>query len=424
VRRATHSAWITGAAVGLAGVAGAVPVQAQPVETPPASYRATAALDLERGSLRVDWSLDFVAQESDTVAFLLNRGLALSDRTGGAVRGFAVAPWDEGSDWNRIAVALDPAIEPGDTVRVEFEYAGVPVWPANGMNAISESWVELNVDSAWHPVFETFDRLLVGVLRVDLPADWTIASSGAVERQDGGWRIRDETPQIDVAFAASPTWRTLASSRFRVSHPGGQDSTSLRRLLETAEGCADRLNARFGQRDSLSHGWFVIAPRQESGYARGNYIVLTDLRDSSEVNLTGFVCHELAHTWATGAAPMSPDNWLNEGFAQYLAAEFVREWHGEEAFQRLLEEWAADLGDQPPVWTSETRERPGFQVAYRKAPLVLHRLQTRMGERNFERLLREFLVDRSLDTTPELLELVESIGGRETRVWLEEELAR
>jgi hypothetical protein len=386
-----------------------------------AVYDTEVRFDLETSALDVKSRLSYVADETTAgkVGLLLNQGLQLQGVQGPAVRTYRVEAFEPEPSWRLVEVELD-GVSPGSTVTLEIGYSGKPVFPESGINGISPQWVELNLDSQWHPLFSTFDREMTGVLRLVLPRDWKAVGSGTVAFEDGVHVIRNTVSQVDVAFVAAPSLEKRLSDRFTV-HYRNAEPVMVSAVLEAAQGCADYLDERYGERDPLPRGSLILTDRSGPAYARKNYIVLSqEKRDA--VRTHDFLCHELAHYWTTSAGPFSPHHWMTEAFPEYVAGRYVRERFGQPEFERLVGEWS-EVGLQGPVWTPDSSHRASGTAMYRRAPYLLSLLEERIGTERFDRFLSSYMTER-VKTTPELLDRLRAIAGEEAELWFREELAK
>lgn len=114
-----------------------------------------------------------------------------------------------------------------------------------------------------------------------------------------------------------------------------------------------------------------------------------------------FLAHELAHQWFGQAVGWKNyhEQWLSEGFSQYLAALYARERRGEQAFRDVLRQfrrWSLDDSDQGPVYLGyrlghiKGESRVFRALVYNKGAGVLHMLRRLIGDDAFFSGLRQF----------------------------------
>ena len=387
-------------------------------------YDTDVRIEVETGSLEARATVSYQADEETAhrMAFLLNHQLRLDEVTGPAVRSHSVGSFEMIPWMDVVEVELDGSVLPGSEVTVEFRYAGSPEMPPGGINRITEAWVELGLDSGWHPVLATLDQEMLGVVRIALPAGWDVVGPGRWEERDGVHVIRTTTPQVDVAFAAAPGLEELRSENLSVHFPRTV-ADAAHAVLGAGENCSGYLNRRYGEVDLLPLSRLVLADRQGPGYARNRYFVLSDVDPEDAVELHRFLCHELAHHWTGSAGPFTPHHWMSEAFAEFVAARYLRERVGSEVYEETVEGWEEEGRDHGPVWTPDAVERPSPQVMYRRGPWALHRLEERVGTQRMDRFVERYMV-QDIRTTEQLLDALEAVAGAEAEAWFREELAR
>ena len=392
------------------------PSRAQPV----VAYDAEARIDRDSGAVAVRTTLSFVADAatSDSVVFLLNRGLRIGGVSGTGVRSYSTSPVPGWSTRSRTVVLLDSAVAPGSSVEMEVRYSGTPVLPESGINRISDGWVELNLDSGWFPWLQHRHQL-VGVLRADLPRDWEVLASGEDTFENGVHVIRSRQPRADVAFVAAPSMERVRSERFTVY---SADASELAMpVLEAAERCSRYLDERYGATDPLPHGRIVLTDRKTGGYARTNYFVLRRI-DPNPIEIHRYLCHELAHHWTIPVVDHPEDDWMTEAFAEFVAGRSVREHFGPAAFEVYVAGWEELGRDHGPIWTPTTATRAGGPAMYGRAPHLLSRLEERIGTPAMDRLVEGYLTGEII-RTEQLLERLRLLAGREAEAWLRDALA-
>lgn len=383
-------------------------------------YIGDVAIDPSSQKLSAHWSIQFIADSAtvDSVVFLLNPGLVISRVAGENVAGHTSHPAD---DAQVVTVRFLPALALGTANRIDIDYAGVPAFGSDGINRIAPTWVELGLDSYWLPIFADYRKRIAAEVRLDLPSGWSAATSGKVTRNGNRLVLATGIPLIDIAFTASPTFMQTqtASTTVLWVRP---DSPTVARVLDDAESCRRYLNTRYGFSDTLPAVRLVLAPRSGPGYARRNYIVLTDAASTPAPALGAYICHELSHFWSSAANSSGPENWLNEAFAEYVSSRYVRATFGQAPYDSLVARWQRMSAGQPAIWTPESAKRPSAQVAYRKAPFLLSRLAQRIGSEKMDQFLRRYMVGR-IRTTPQLLAALSDVAGADNASWFREELA-
>lgn len=100
----------------------------------------------------------------------------------------------------------------------------------------------------------------------------------------------------------------------------------------------------------------ILADRQGPGYARKNYIVLSEVNADHSEGLHYFLCHELAHYWTRSPGARSPHHWMSEAFAEYAAAMYLREHLGQPVFDQRRSQWEQMGQNHGPVWTQRPRD--------------------------------------------------------------------
>ena len=145
-----------------------------------------------------------------------------------------------------------------------------------------------------------------------------------------------------------------------------------------------------------------------------------------------FLAHELAHQWFGQAVGWKNyhEQWLSEGFAQYLAALFAKERRGEAAFRDVLRQfrrWAIDDSDQGPVYLGyrlghiKSESKVFRALVYNKGAAVLHMLRRLVGDDAFFNGLRQFYADNRFKKagTDDLRQAMEAASKRDLNRFFE-----
>jgi hypothetical protein len=137
-----------------------------------------------------------------------------------------------------------------------------------------------------------------------------------------------------------------------------------------------------------------------------------------------FIAHELAHQWFGQAVGWQNyhEQWLSEGFAQYLAALFARERRGESAFHDLLKQlrrWGIEESEAGPIYLGyrlghiKGDSRVFRALVYNKGALVLHMLRRFIGDEAFFRGVQRYYREHRFTKagTADLQKAMESESG-------------
>jgi hypothetical protein len=145
-----------------------------------------------------------------------------------------------------------------------------------------------------------------------------------------------------------------------------------------------------------------------------------------------FLAHEAAHQWwGQATAPANyRERWLSEAWAQYAAALWVRERHGEGAFRGMMDrmaQWALRYDSAGPIHLGQRlghlRQDPRVfrAVVYDKGAWSLHMLRGLVGDTAFFSGARAFLerFRYAKAGTEDLRVALEEASGRDLRPYFE-----
>ena len=382
-------------------------------------YDGDITIDPATRAIAARWSVALLrAPDVDSITLLLNRGLTVRRVNGTDVQRFSVHRDD---DFSRVVVHLTAAHD-SRIARIDIAYDGVLELSSDSINIVTPDWVELSVDNFWHPVFADLSHQIVGRARVLLPSGYRGVASGTAVMHGDTLEVTNTEPLVEFAFAASPRLASTEMGKAR-GYYVGPPPARVTAVLDVANACANDLNAQFGTRTPLRQIDLLLPPRGGPGYARRRYIAISRGANTTPARMAWFICHELAHNWSQGAVVTGPENWLNEGFAEYVSGRSVRRIFGDSAYTTVRDFWRQRAAGQPPVWSATATARPGERVSYAKAPLLLDSLEHRVGIPTMDRMLKRFMTEQ-LRTTPAVLGMFAAVAGPEVAEWFRQALAR
>jgi hypothetical protein len=251
-----------------------------------------------------------------------------------------------------------------------------------------------------------------------------------VTHEKNGWKISTRYPVKDMVVVASKNLKSLEVVQARL--PVVVQYQAITDL--TAREIADEVSALV----QLYEGWFggdrktgvtILQSMREKGggYARRGFISLGGLSDekyrSNHAGYLRYFAHEISHLWWNMAPSDSWEDWLNEGFAEYSALLVVKRRLGEEAFIERLQMKKQRASGAFPIRgfergdNSTPEKRAAIEnTLYHKAPLLLHRLHQRLGDKRFYSLCRS-MVAGGISNTADFIRILETVSDVKTSAW-------
>jgi hypothetical protein len=390
------------------------------------NYRLNVNIDVDDQNLRVSGSFNHILRESETdsVSFLVHSNMRFD-----LMRASAFQSVKEVSitDYKVKRIVFYDPKKPGsnEVASFHFSYSGQlkDVDMPWGIDKISENWIELSANSMWLPLVESFDVFSTVTAEVNLATEkgYELISSGKIsEKGKNQFLVENHIPQIDFVILASDEFQTqkYKGTELVSSAPLSQSSENLLKLSSESQAW---LNTRFGDKDAMEQVKLVMTPRKESGYARKNLIVLSDISGKSDLFLTEFITHELTHFWSTKVNPRSPHRWLDESIAQYVSMVYIRESSDADFYESELARYQKEVPELPHVYKASDSSQPSHAILYRKGVVKLDWLEQRIG---FERMMSLFKKWFGSDyaTTEGFLDLLGKEEGENMKVAFRNEL--
>lgn len=371
-------------------------------------YEVHLGISPEAGQAEVNLTLTVPAEyiHGNELTFLFSSDADITTFSGDHLAGFSAV--EAGPGLSLYTLQFENIPEYG--ISMEMAYTlGIPA--NHPINRISEDWIELNIDTFWHPVLTSFSRFEYQ-LTTDLDARYHILTGDVIAPLGEHRVIESVIPRIDIAFTAAQHLFTLEGEFSRVYSTN--PATNLDSLLHLSEQALAFLKRYTARTDDFNQQRIVVeSPRDDVGYARDNYVVLSRLQDMDAVTLSGFLAHEFTHYWFSTADPQSQDHWLNESFAEFLSMIFIREIYGDAAYDADIAHKRLRIKQDPrPLDAFEGR--PSHIAMYYTGPLVLHYFEVYTGADAFRSLILQ-MIERRVTTTDELLALIASELGDEAK---------
>ena len=247
--------------------------------------------------------------------------------------------------------------------------------------------------------------LVSKMARVDtatVALDIDVKSPGAPDMR-GAHTLQEQLNRLNQMVTTTPTVGGRNTIQLSVDANKRQENRS-RDAIGTA---AEILRLYAGLIGDAPYGALTLAMVEDElpgGHAPGYFAMINNPPPVTPFNYRNdpamfqgfpefFLAHELAHQWFGQAVGWKNyhEQWLSEGFAQYLAALFAKERRGEEAFRDVLRQfrrWAIEDSDQGPVYLGyrlghiKGESKVFRALVYNKGAAVLHMLRRLVGDRS------------------------------------------
>jgi hypothetical protein len=313
-------------------------------------------------------------------------------------------------------IDLEPHPGADRNIDLKVSYAG-PLGPVGDppMNFVLPELVELSADSLWYPLPTVFStRFTLDATVSGLRRDVVVASPDEVRMRPDGFTLRRVIPSQDVAFAASPHFKTVTAGQLQF-FAEDLESPAARNYRENGAKALAYFTPWLGP---LPRGKAVIAVirRQNgAGYSRPGYLVVADTGKLPEPTKpggnawaeVGYIAHELSHGWWSNADFMSEDYWLVESTAEYVSLRFIEHDLGPDVLVDQLARKQARSAKGGPILGAG---RPTEDAVYARGPLLLFGLEKTVGRLAVDKVLAS-LAQRPVITTADFLgELARAAG--------------
>jgi hypothetical protein len=275
-----------------------------------------------------------------------------------------------------------------------------------GVNQIDPTLVELANYSTWYPILERIGCCFTYELEISLPRQFRVTTNGKLisslsgqKRTKTSWRSFSAVG--DIVLLASPKLQQVA----KMGKGGGTEILYRRMSMASARSQAADLSRAYTRIVNLLGGSSVegvtrlaYTPRSGWGYSRIPLIVVSEERaletlalpEGEAKNFRANV-HEMAHFWWMIADPATPNDWLNEGLAEFTAYRVTTERFGRAFGEMRLSEYRSNvLRRKTKTSIAETEgSSPDREVnRYDRATLMLVDAERRFGSSALNRLLR------------------------------------
>jgi len=332
---------------------------------------------------------------------------------------------------------------------LQLEYSGkiksesyAPI--INSVNMVSPRLVELAMYVSWYPHLKNGARFYFQ-LQVDVPQGFVTVANGrllkeysAEHRTLTSWHSYE--PVFDVAVLSAPALQkaTMNSHGMTVEIyfdkvPASYVDSMKSKLIVAM----DRLTSLLGSPQCEKSIRVAYSPRSTWGYVRKPLIIVSEenaltwrAQKFGPARDFRYLAHEMSHYWWGFADINTPEDWINEGLAEYSALLLSEDLAGKEFSDQLLSEYAQRAASsKTETAIAETgNNSPDREVnRYAKPTLLLNEARDKFGDDKMKEFLKAlYLQFANLNnaTTQIFLSVAEKSFGSEGKEFFERALYR
>lgn len=299
------------------------------------------------------------------------------------------------------------------------------------INGISKDLVELALYAGWYPSLGV-SELFTFELRARLPQAYVATSNGRqAPTAQGATRVWvSEGPATDIALIASKAFQTTAivqggftAQAYFARAPKPLIEDRLRKLALAYQA----YEAHFGPAAVTGQFRFAYSPRPGWAYSRVPLFVTSEEEALEAQGAPGLAlfrdlkgnAHEVAHFWWCLAGVEGPDDWINEGLAEFSAFREARAQFGPILAQEMVQRYRQSLqrcSTSESIPASGTNSPDRYANRYQKTTLLFLALEKAVGQARLDHSLARFHAAfkgaRKADTAAFLQYLEEDLGAK------------
>jgi hypothetical protein len=294
----------------------------------------------------------------------------------------------------------------------------------NTTNMISESWIELGNYSAWFPINPDYGKFISSV-NLSIDSSYNVTGTGKVQKTGKNWAIQQLRPTNDIVIIASKDLKSFYNEEnyksIRLDYVISNEENA-NKTIKDVEFIVSQYHNWFKTSHNVRFTIVIVPPFSNRGsYHRDNFMALLQPEPGANISFS-LIAHEVAHEWWNGAPTDNFEDWLNESFAEYASLMAIRAKFGYDRFAEWIHYKDFRSREAPSILQLNTNTRAQASTLYDKGPLILYKLERRIGEELFQKFLSE-LVIHNIKSTDALLNLLEEIASKEIRMYFEHELS-
>jgi len=409
----------------------------------PSFYKIDLQLVPEKQSLEANVDLTYYANkdQSDSLTFLLYRDFSIKTLTCNNLVKYTFdtehsSPYQFAPKAGILTIYLNKPLYKGEVLQVKLQYAGEirrgffeALFGRNVNNRITEEWTEIGKYTPWFP-FKPEIKNFTYQVNVKISSKYKVFGNGKTKEIGNHWEILQDRSSDDIVIMASKDINTKNIQKnglsLDINYSTVSDSTA-NDILNNALWILEKYNEWFSD-IKVNHASLVITPRNKgASYSRRGFVVFTSFDDDdyyqSEVRYFKLIAHEFSHFWWNKAPTTTWEDWLNESFAEYSSLMAIREKFGIKEFEKIIQKKQKQIKGLPAIRGIDRDSKNAHTVLYDKGCVLLNKLESEIGKENFQKLLKQLVINK-VNSTEQFLKVLMNLTSVEVSKHFEEKLDR
>jgi hypothetical protein len=345
-----------------------------------------ARFNAANGDFSAEVTVTLPPEELQDPAFLLGGQITVDavEVSGGTTR---IEPVDKPLRGLQL-LTLQFAKPPKRSVKLRLRYHG-SVNAERDQPGFTKSGVELRLEHFWLPVRRDLGLFYSARATLEgMPEGVMLLAQGNYRQRGTTLTIDRSTPDNDLPIAGMRGMikQVTADVEFFSVAP---DDALISHIYKHAQGSAQFFRRKFGP---LPEPLRVIAMPRTTGsaYARRHWISLPSFMigeptpSFDPLNVSRTVAHEIYHAWLPSPEGGGENHWIAESLAEYSALRYLETALGEPPMRALL---ARKVIPALEAGSLLTVDRPSRASLYQKGPLLLFKLEDRIGRKTLDSIV-------------------------------------
>lgn len=303
----------------------------------------------------------------------------------------------------------------------------------SAVNMVKPELIEMASYLTWYPKFK--QGSINFELEADLPSNFKTVTNGELqaqrfEKKHNITKWKSYLPGMDIALLAAPNLQKSEINQDKVTVEIYYDKIPKSYIDSMNYNLIKSMNQLTKLFGTTNNELIRVAysPRSAWGYVRTPFIIVSEgtslywrSQKYGPARDFRYLTHEISHYWWHSGNVETPEDWINEGLAEYSAFIISEMLVGKDFTNQLLSEYkerAAKCKTETAIAETENNSPDREVNRYDKPTILLNEIRNKYGEEkmiNFLKSLHERFVKTKIVSTESFLDEMEKQIGKDAK---------